>query len=392
MASESELTASAETERRLHEQESLLEIGVALAETLQPQLVLETALAKAEELCSAETSSIWELDESTHELFFRLVRGRAAPEIGKVRVPLGSGIVGHVALTGKAERIEDASRDPRWRGDISEHFDTHAMLVVPLVSRGKVIGVLQMLNAVSHAAFTDEDLQRMRLFAGPLANALANARLYAQLERTFVEAVTALAEAVERRDPYTGGHIQRVVAYSVLIGDEMGLPVEQLETLRLGATLHDIGKIAVPDQILRKPGALDPDEIEVMRRHAVDGAAIVSRIASLAPVLPIVRSHHERLDGQGYPDGLAGDDIPLLARVVAVADTFDAITTSRPYRAGLDADTAASEIRKDAGARLCPTVVAAFERLYASGRFLLEDGERLCFTLSERRKSVYNAG
>ena len=384
--------ASAEIERRLEEQESLLEIGVALAETLQPRQVLETALAKAEELCAAETSSIWELDEASGELFFRLVRGAAAPEIGNVRVPLGSGIVGSVALTGRAERIDEVSRDARWRGDISEQFDTRAMLVVPLVSRGKVIGVLQMLNGLDRGAFTDDDLRRMRLFAGPVATALANARLYAQLERTFVESVTALAEAVERRDPYTGGHIQRVVAYSVLIADEMGLPPAELETLRLGATLHDIGKIAVPDQILRKPGPLDDEEAEVMRRHTVDGAAIVSRIGNLAPILPIVRNHHERLDGQGYPDGLAGDQIELLARIVAVADTFDAITTSRPYRAGLDPETAAREIRKDAGSRLCPTVVAAFERLYGSGRFLLAEGQRLSISLSERRKSVYNAG
>lgn len=383
------MSVATEIERRLDEQQSLLEIGVALAETLQPQRVLETALAKAEELCAAQTSSIWELDEAAGELFFRIVRGTAAPEIGKVRVPLGSGIVGSVALSAKAERIEDVTRDPRWRGEISEHFDTHAMLVVPLVSRGKVIGVLQMLNSVSRA-FTDDDLRRMRLFAAPFATALANARLYAQLERTFVESVTALAEAVERRDPYTGGHIQRVVAYSVLLAEEMGLSDDRLETLRLGATLHDIGKIAVPDHILRKPGPLNAEEAATMRRHAEDGASIVSRIGSLAPILPIVRSHHERLDGQGYPDGLLGDAIDPLARIVAVADTYDAITTDRPYRAGLDPEMAASEIRKDAGSRLCPTVVGAFERLYASGRFRLDHGERLASSLSERRKSVYN--
>jgi putative nucleotidyltransferase with HDIG domain len=374
-----------EIERRLREQETLLEIGLALAETLQTQQVLEIALARAEEFCAAETSSIWELDEATGELFFRLVRGVAAPEIGKIRVPLGHGIVGSVALTGKAERIADVSRDPRWRGEISTHFDTHGMLVVPLVSRGKVIGVLQLLNAVSHGSFTDEDLRRMRLFAGPLATALANARLYAELERTFVESVTALAEAVERRDPYTGGHIQRVVAYSVLLAEEMALPPAELETLRLGATLHDIGKIAVPDHILRKPGPLNAEEAAVMRQHAADGAAIVSRIASLAPVLPIVRSHHERLDGKGYPDGLTGDEIAPLARIVAVADTYDAITTSRPYRAGLDPETAAREIRNDAGTRLCPTVVAAFDRLFDSGRFLLAEGEKRAAFLSERR-------
>ncbi len=379
-----------EIERRLAEQETLLDIARSLAETLEPQRVLELALAKAEEFCAAETSSIWELDEAAGELFFRVVRGRAAPEIGKVRIRLGQGIVGSVALSGLAELVPDVTKDARWRGEISSQFDTHGMLLVPLVSRGKTIGVLQLLNAASRSAFTDDDLRRMRQFAGPLATALANARLYAALERTFVESVTALAEAVEMRDPYTGGHIRRVVAYSLLLGDELELPADELENLRLGATLHDIGKIAVPDHILRKPGPLNAEEAAVMRRHPGDGAAIVSRIASLAPVLPVVRSHHERLDGKGYPDGLSGDQISMPARIAAVADTYDAITTSRPYRAGLDPATAAAEIRKDSGSRLCPTVVAAFERLYGSGRFRLEDGERLSASLSEHRRRGYN--
>ena len=123
-----------------------------------------------------------------------------------------------------------------------------------------------------------------------------------------------------------------------------------------------------------------------MRRHVIDGAEIVGRIASLAPIVPIVRNHHERMDGKGYPDGLAGEAIPLLARIVAVADTFDAITTSRPYRPGLEPARAASEIRADAGSRLCPTVVAAFERVYRSGRFEVSAGERIAASLSARRR------
>jgi len=379
-----------ELERRLSEQQTLLELGLALAQTLEPQRVLELALEKAEEFCAAETSSIWELDEGTGELYFRVVRGSAAPEIRDLRVKLGDGIVGSVAASGRPERIRDVESDRRWKGEVSPHFDTHAMLAVPLVSRGRVIGVLQLLNATDGTGFDEEDQRRMELFAGPLAHALDNARLFAQLERTFVESVTALAEAVERRDPYTGGHLRRVVAYALLLGEEVGLSADDLETLRLGATLHDIGKIAVPDEVLRKPAALTAEEAEIMRRHPVDGAAIVARIASLEPVLPIVRNHHERMDGTGYPDGLADEEIPLLARITAVADTYDAITTSRPYRPGLSPERAAEEIRRDAGTRLCPRVVAAFERLYGTGRFELEAGERLAASLSGRRERGYN--
>jgi len=195
---------------------------------------------------------------------------------------------------------------------------------------------------------------------------------------------------VEKRDPYTGGHLQRVVAYSLLLGNELDLTVEELESLRLGATLHDIGKIGVPDGVLLKAGPLDEAEAAVMRRHPSDGAAIVGRIESLRPLLPIVRNHHERIDGRGYPDRLAGEAIPLPARIVAVADTFDAMTTSRPYREAMSRDVAAAEIRRVAGLHLCPRVVGAFERLYRRGDFTVGSGEKLLVFLSARLDREYN--
>ncbi len=248
---------SVDLERRVREQEALLEIGLELAATLDLRRVLSLALTKAEEFCRAETSSIWEVDEAAGDLFFRVVRGRAAPEIENLRIPIGQGIVGAVAASGRVETINDVASDPRWRGDASEQFDTRAILAVPLTARGKVIGVLQLLNPVGKEAFSAGDVRRMQLFAGPLAHALENARLYAAQQRLFVETVTALAEAVEKRDPYTGGHLHRVVAYSLLLGRELGLDSEALEGLALGATLHDIGKIGVPDQVLLKPGKLE---------------------------------------------------------------------------------------------------------------------------------------
>lgn len=370
--------------RRLREQEALLEIGLELAATLDLRRVLSLALTKAEEFCRAETSSIWELDEAAGELFFRIVRGQAAGEIEKLRIPVGQGIVGAVAASGRAETINDVASDARWRGDSSQRFATRAILAVPLIAHGRVIGVLQLLNPVDKAAFSQDDTRRMQLFAGPLAHALDNARLYAAQQRLYVETVTALAEAVEKRDPYTGGHLRRVVAYSLLLGRELGLDSAALESLALGATLHDIGKIGVPDSVLLKPAALDDAEAAVMRRHPEDGAEIVSRIESLREILPVIRNHHERIDGGGYPDGLVGEAIPLAARIVSVADTFDAMTTSRPYRAALANDVAADEIVRNAGVQHCATVVAALARLFAAGRFRVEAGEALARALSAR--------
>lgn len=366
-----------ELSQRLHDYESLLEIGVELASSLDLAEVLETALEKAEVLCRAETSSIWELDESSGELFFRVVRGTAAESIRDHRVRIGDGIVGDVARTARGEIVNEVERDPRWRGDFNGSFKTRAILAVPLLARGRLTGVLQLLNPVGRQGFSTEDLERMRLFAAPLGQAIENARLYAALELRFHDTVTALAEAVEKRDPYTAGHVRRVVCYAVLIGAELGWDREALDRLRLAATLHDIGKIAVPDRVLGKDGPLDDEEASIMRKHPVDGAEIVGRIGELRGVLGGVRSHHERPDGRGYPDGLRGAQIPEEARVIAVADTFDAMTTDRPYRRGLSAARALAEIRVGAGSQFCPRAVSAFERLFTRGDFTVESGRSL---------------
>jgi HD-GYP domain-containing protein (c-di-GMP phosphodiesterase class II) len=370
-------------EQRLAEYETLLEIGVELASTLDLERVLELALRKAEEVCRAETGSIWELDAGSQELFFRVVRGRAAPAIPR---PARAG--------GRRDRRQRRGARPARSGERrrggpalarrhrSRVPDT-AILTVPLIAHGSVVGVLQLLNPVGKEGFSPDDEQRMKLFAGPLAHAIDNARLYAAQKRLFVETVTALAEAIEKRDPYTGGHVHRVVCYSLLLGAQLGLDREELARLRLSATLHDVGKIAVPDRVLNKPAPLDRDEFEIMKRHTLDGAEIVSTIQSLHDVLPGVRSHHERLDGRGYPDGLFDADIPELARIIAVADTFDAMTTSRPYRAGMSPEVAAAELARGAGTQHCPRVVGAFEALFGTGGFNLEAGRRLLASLSE---------
>jgi HD-GYP domain-containing protein (c-di-GMP phosphodiesterase class II) len=367
---------------RLAEYETLLEIGAQLASSLDLATVLEVALSTAERVCQAETSSIWELDDERGELFFRVVRGRAAGEIRGLRVPLGQGIVGSVAQSARPEVVNDVAADPRWHGDPQGVFKTRAILAVPLLANGRVVGVLQLLNPVDRERFSDDDLRRMRLFAGILAHPLQNARLYAAQRRQFMNMVTALAETLEKKDPYTGGHVRRVVCYSLLLGAELGLGHGDLKDLWLAATLHDIGKIGVPDRILGKPAPLDADEAEVMRRHTTDGASIVAHLSS-PHVLPGVRSHHERVDGGGYPDGLEGDQIPLAPRIIAVADTFDAMTTSRPYRQGLSGERAAAEIESVAGSQFCPRVVAAFSAMFAGGRFDLPAGEEVLRSITD---------
>jgi HD-GYP domain-containing protein (c-di-GMP phosphodiesterase class II) len=181
----------------------------------------------------------------------------------------------------------------------------------------------------------------------------------AETRSAYVGAIRALALALDARDPYTAGHSERVGAVSVAVGRQMALPDDQIEILRLGALLHDIGKIGISDNVLRKPGALTPEEFELIKTHPGVGARILRSVPFLAPQLPIVELHHERPDGQGYPHRLRGDEIPLLARIVHVADAFDAITSARAYRPARGAAEALRELWRCAGTQFDAEVVQA---------------------------------
>ena len=194
---------------------------------------------------------------------------------------------------------------------------------------------------------SSRELDQLTFTFNALMASLASAE--DEAEATYLGAVRALAAALDARDPYTAGHSERVSRYSVAIGEEMKLDVESIETLRLGALLHDIGKIGVPDEVLRKPGLLSPAEFETIKTHPTAGARILRSIPFLAPHIPIVELHHERPDGLGYPYGLHGDDIPLFARIVHVADAFDAMTSARAYRSGRIPVEAISELKREAG-------------------------------------------
>jgi len=183
----------------------------------------------------------------------------------------------------------------------------------------------------------------------------------------FLASIRALAEAIDAKDPYTRGHSERVATYSASVAREMGLAPADVERIRLSALLHDVGKIGVDDRIIRKPTALTEDEFEAMKTHPIKGAAIMSAIPQLSDVIPGMKYHHEKWSGGGYPEGLVGERIPMQARIVSVADTYDAMTTTRPYQKAMELDYVVERIRQFSGVRYDPVVVAAFLRAYEKG-------------------------
>ena len=358
----------AESQQRNLQLELLAEVSALINSSLEPEAVQRRSLAAAIRLVAAEAGSLLLRDEHTGELYFQTVVGARARQVRRARLAPGEGIAGWVIEHDRPQLVHDCRADERWspRVDRKSCFQTRNLICVPVRHKGRVVGALQALNK-KKGRFDADDLDMLTALADQVATALANARLYEQLQATLYQTSEALAESIEVRDAYTGGHTRRVVELSLAIARRLKLPDEELERLRLAAILHDIGKIGVDDQVLRKPGRLEGDEVRQMKRHPLLGEEILEHIGYLAPALPGIRSHHERHDGRGYPDGLADDTIPLIARVIAVADTYDAMTSDRPYRRGLDAAVAAEEIRSCAGSQFDPRVARAFARAYRAG-------------------------
>jgi ribonuclease P protein subunit RPR2 len=225
---------------------------------------------------------------------------------------------------------------------------------------GAALSRLRAVMAREKEARERAEAQQLRLAEDFQIAYRRAADLAGRLDRAYWGTIGALARAIEARDDYTGGHIERVRAHSVRMGEALGLDAETLRQLEFGAVLHDVGKIGVPDAVLGKQGKLDLDEWRQMRAHPEIGRRMLAGVEFLGAALDAVAHHHERWDGAGYPAGLAGEDIPLAGRIVAVADAFDAMTTDRPYRAGLAPDAALAEIERGRGTHFDPTVASAF--------------------------------
>lgn len=353
---------------RLEILEVMEEIGRLLNSTLDEREVRRRAMEAATRLMRSEVGSLLLIDPETQELFFEVALGEKGERVREIRLRPGEGIAGWVAQTGESQIVNDTRVNPHFfkSADEKSGFITRNMICVPVKIREKIIGVLQAINK-KRGKFTEIDLEGFKSLADQVAIAIENAGLYKELKETFLSTVAALGDAIEAKDAYTGGHTKRVLEYSLVVGKRLGLSREELDQLKLAAALHDIGKIGIEDRILGKPSCLEPEEARIMENHTVIGAKIVENIRPLRAILPGIRHHHEKYDGKGYPDALKGGAIPTMARIISVCDTFDAMTSDRPYRKGLHAELALQELRKQAGTQFDPTAVDAFIAAFENG-------------------------
>ncbi len=237
-------------------------------------------------------------------------------------------------------------------GKVRSVAEGHFKQRVPVRGVYELAQLSETFNAMSDSI--ERSVERLRLAAR-------------ENQELFINSIRTLAAAIDAKDPYTRGHSERVARYSVMIARHMEMTPEEVRTVRLGALLHDVGKIGIDDRILRKPTALTAEEFEVMKTHPVKGAVIMGQIPQLKDVVPGIRHHHEKWAGGGYPDGLAGEAIPRIARIVAVADTFDAMTTTRPYQKAMPLPYVIERIRHFAGRSFDPDVTSALEKVFESG-------------------------
>jgi HD-GYP domain-containing protein (c-di-GMP phosphodiesterase class II) len=341
---------------------ALLRAGYSMSQIASLPTLLQSVLEDAVQVLGAQRGSIVLRNDQTGELELKSV---CIPRSSlKTREYFSRTLAERSFSRGESLLCSDVTLDTAIGTAGSVTRGTMASIICALLRTPRQrLGVLHLDRGPFQESFGREEFHLADAIAATVSAGIESAILVEKQRQQFVQTVTALGRAVEIRDFYTANHTSRVTMYSLLLADELRLSPQDQYHLQIGTPLHDIGKIGIEDAILRKPDRLTFEEFEAMKKHTVMGAAILETIPSLSPVVTIARHHHERWDGRGYPDGLASDRISLLARIVAVADAFDAMTSDRPYRKALPLEVAFRELQEKAGEHFDPICVQAFLRI-----------------------------
>jgi HD-GYP domain-containing protein (c-di-GMP phosphodiesterase class II) len=365
--------------QELEQRQSMLaRFGRLIASETQLDAMLGIIAAEVKNILGADRCSVFLVDPYKGELWTKVALGM---EDKIMRLPMGHGLAGFVAKTGNSVNIRDAYSDSRFARDVDgmTGYQTRSVLAVPLKNRdGRPLGVFEVLNK-KRGDFSDEDEGLLHILATIAASFIENAELYEDLQRSHIETIYRMALVAEFRDQKdTGRHLRRMSRFSGILAKTLGLSSRESEDIRYASPLHDVGKVAIPDSILRKPGKLAPEEYDEMKRHTIYGGRMLahseSRLLRLASKIAI--AHHEHFDGSGYPYGLKGEAIAVEARIVSVADVFDALISERVYKGAWKIEEASAYIKEQSGKLFDPKVVVALEKSFAEILAAMEEENR----------------
>jgi len=363
-----------ETQERIRKIQALHNIDIAIAGSMDVRVILNVALDEVLRQLNVDAADVFLYSPYSQSLEYTAQKGFRTELFKAMSIRLGEGIAGRIALERRSIKILNLAEEKSWiRKSIINEEGFVSYYGVPLIAKGQLLGVLEVFKRTPMEE--DEEWEEyLETLAGQIAIALDNARLLESLERANRELFEAYdktlegwAYALDLRDRETEGHSQRVTELTVRIAKEMGVKDEELVHIRRGALLHDIGKMGIPDSILLKPDKLTDEEWEIMKKHPVYAYQMLSRIEYLRPALDIPYCHHEKWDGTGYSRGLKGEEIPLPARIFAVADVFDALTSDRPYRKAWTKESAIEYIKNESGKHFDPRVIEAFLKVIEEG-------------------------
>ncbi|MEK6545312.1 MAG: HD domain-containing phosphohydrolase, partial [Nitrospinota bacterium] len=352
-----------ELSRKIETIQVMNEIDRSILSTLKSNEMLETVTMMIGRLIQCDRATVVLVDKEKNGFLYIAGFGTSLVQKGAV-VPFENTSTTEVVKTGRyqytANLREIKGLLPLEESLLKEGFLSY--IRVPLVSKNEIIGVLN-LGSKRPSAFTSEDLSTLEKISYQIGVALENSRLITDLEELFMGTVKSLSSAIDAKSKWTAGHSERVTGYAVKIGKEMGMNGKMLKDIELGGLLHDIGKLGTYEAILDKAGGLTDEEYKTIKQHPVKGAEILAPIKQLKDIIPAVRHHHEFYNGKGYPDGLKGEEIPLMARIVCVADSIDAMGADRPYRKGKPRDVILTELKKFSGVQFDPGVVNTFLKI-----------------------------
>jgi HD-GYP domain-containing protein (c-di-GMP phosphodiesterase class II) len=353
-------------QRKIRETVALLEIARAVNSTLDLHEILDKAVRMTVDLCGVVMCIVYLLDSQKKRFYPGSYNGFIEDSLWEEERTSGFELsaLEEEALekfnAGEPVIMPFSEEDYLMPHDVIYEHGVNLILMFPLISKDNLTGMFVLLYPRHVMELEQEEIEVVRAIAAQVSLAVENAALYEDIEKSYFSTVKALAKAIEVKDPYTHGHSERVTEYALMIAEAMSLDEAEKQKLKYAATLHDIGKIGIAGRVLNKAGSLTDEEYTHVKTHPLLGDTIIEPVEFLQGPRPIILHHHERFDGRGYPDGLKGEDIPLCARILSVADAFEAMRSDRPYRRALPFKEAKKELLRNAGTQFDPKVVEVF--------------------------------